>query len=475
MQSVRATFQELIKDSLIYSLAPLTRGLPGVLLVPVLARLFTPAEYGVLDTVLAFTSAAAGFLVLGMDSATGRFYFDTEEQTHRRTVVSTGLIFLSVVGLVAFVLLGSASEQICILILGSADFKNLVLVALLALPFQPMMRYLGQVLRLERERVKYVLMQLCPTVFKVALSIFLAVKYGIIGAIVGVVGGVILSLILGALFTRGSFGLAFSFGQLKALLRYGIPFGLVGISLPLIALVDRSLLASFRSLTEVGLYGAGLKIGAIFSLCMGGFRQAWGPLVFSRWTQDDFALFFSKMVTYYLFIACVLTLVLTAFSREIVGVLLSSQYFESYLLVPFFCVGWMTFDLYKLFGIGIFFRKKSYLFAVAQFVGMIVALLLDLLLIPRAGILGAAVANTVARISIMLIVYVLSEKLLKISYEWGKILRIGLVTTVALVILSLSESVEIRGLIFAVMTVCLVFVVFKNPYVMLSELKAIVK
>ena len=88
----------LAKDTLLYGLGDSLRRITGIILVPILSRIFVPADYGIIDLLSIsynFTLLAIGFnLLTGLQ----KFYFErTGEQ--RRILVSSvilGLILLGV-------------------------------------------------------------------------------------------------------------------------------------------------------------------------------------------------------------------------------------------------------------------------------------------------------------------------------------------------------------------------------------------
>jgi O-antigen/teichoic acid export membrane protein len=457
---------------MIYSLAPFTMGLSGLFLVPVFARLFEAAEFGVLDTVLAFTATVASFLVFGMDASAGLYYFDKQEEANRPLILSTGLVFLCVVGLAACVMLGFFAADISKLVLKDESYKDLFLIAFLAIPFQVLTRYLPHVLRWQRERVKFLSVQILPLFVRVGLSIYLAIIFGLKGALWGAVIAFMFVAVLAFFFGRKNYTLKLSFRYLKKLLSCGVFFPIVSLVIPLIFLIDRVLIVNFHSLSQVGYYTGGLKIAAIYGLIIGGFRQAWGPLAFSKWEEKDFGLFYAKMVTYYVLVGSILILGIGIFSRELVSIILTSDYIASSSIVAILCIGWMMFDLYKLFGIGIFYTKKSHFFAIGSSVGLGLAILLDILLIPHLGIIGAAIANTIAKGSIVVVVFFFSQRLLHIRYEWSKMALIILLTFLALYLAGITEDLLSRALIFLLTSLSLPFFVWRRPYqVLIKELK----
>jgi len=82
-------------QTLVYGLGGVALQLVGLVTLPIFARIFTPADYGILE--LGMTAAAILMILVdgGMASASQRSYFDygDADEGPRRRVLSTALLF----------------------------------------------------------------------------------------------------------------------------------------------------------------------------------------------------------------------------------------------------------------------------------------------------------------------------------------------------------------------------------------------
>ncbi|PYQ47484.1 MAG: hypothetical protein DMF78_23610, partial [Acidobacteria bacterium] len=172
-------------DALLYNLAAIAASAVSIVLVPVLTRLFAPDLYGVADTALQVAGTLATLLVVGMDSAVARHFFDRDDATSRSTALATGLTFLAVVGATGSLLALAAARPLAAFFLGSESHAALLRLALLAVPCLILESYFRNVFRWRGERWRYFAATVLGSAVRLLLSLGLALAWGIRGMIAG--------------------------------------------------------------------------------------------------------------------------------------------------------------------------------------------------------------------------------------------------------------------------------------------------
>ena len=81
--------RQLGQESLVYGLAGVVSKFIGFFLVPIYTRIFSPADYGVMGLITTTMAAVSIFVVLGLDSAAGRWYYDSDEIEDRKRTIAT--------------------------------------------------------------------------------------------------------------------------------------------------------------------------------------------------------------------------------------------------------------------------------------------------------------------------------------------------------------------------------------------------
>ena len=82
--TVGSQIKRLGSETLIYGISGTLSRLITIFLVPFYARAFPPSEYGYINIVNAMIALLSSFIVLGLDSASARWYYDTEDRDRRQ-------------------------------------------------------------------------------------------------------------------------------------------------------------------------------------------------------------------------------------------------------------------------------------------------------------------------------------------------------------------------------------------------------
>ena len=216
----------------------------------------------------------------------------------------------------------------------------------------------------------------------------------------------------------------FSFYEARIQLRYGIP--LIFVSLAGLALIwlDRYLLKFYSNLSEVGLYSLGYQFGMILNIVIiEPFKLIFQPMSLEIRNDENARQYFCKMLTYLTFITILLSLGISLLSNDILRIISDKSYWEAYKVVPIICLSYIIFAAMQPIGMGPFFKRKTYYYSYTFGIGVVINIILNLIFIPKYGMIGAAFATVIAYFVMVLFTYVISMKLYYVSYEWGRIVK----------------------------------------------------
>src|SRR5207253_230771 len=118
------------------------------------------------------------------------------------------------------------------------------------------------------------------------------------------------------------------------------------------------------------------------------------------------------------------------FVRDVLAVMVDPAFLPAYRLVPLLLVATIIQQWTGYCNFGLFLKNATGLYAWSGLIGVIAALSLNALLIPRYGMFGAAWA-TVAAYSIRFVpVYLFAQVKYHIDYPWPKIAGLGSILAV---------------------------------------------
>lgn len=226
------------------------------------------------------------------------------------------------------------------------------------------------------------------------------------------------------------------------MLSYSRPLILSSVSWWINGVSNRYVITWFCGVAANGVFSISYKIPTILTMFQGIFSQAWVMSATNEFDKDDKNGFFSKIYAAYNFMMVLASSVLIALSRIIASFLYSGDFYVAWRYVPFLLIS-------TVFGAAVGYTggilsavKKTQVIATTTMMGAGINLLLNLLLVWKIGIMGAAVAAAVSYGIILIIrLWSISKYItLQISYlrDW---LSYGLLFLQTALLLKMNDSI----------------------------------
>lgn len=428
--------KRLSKDTLIYGFGGILEFFAGLLLLPIFTRIFSPADYGVLSLITTFTSIASMILMMGLNSSVQRYYFDNKNQSHRRLVVSTAFWFLGGVSLIVTTIIVLFAGQLSEWLLKARGFTVLFALGVSVLPLSILILFTKDTLRLEFSAWKFNFLSIFEFVarFSIILYLVLVLRQGLEGNFLGFLIAGAITLIFSIVSIRQHLVYDFSFTLLKGMLRYGIPLIFAGLAFWVISLSDRIFIARYTSLEQLGLYAIGNNISSVILLLMTAIHLAWSPLIFKFSVENDHRQLIAKITIYTLIILMGISVLLSIFAHNVLRVLAPPSYHDAIYVVGLLAVGLALLGTSGIIATGLTLVKKTYYITISTTIAAAANIILNFFLIPRWGIIGAAIATLLAYISLMVSYYIFSQKHFYVPFEIGKAVKILLLSSLFIIV-----------------------------------------
>jgi len=361
-----------------------------------------------------------------MVGSLSRRFYDYDNIDNRKKVASTALFFVMAYSMVLTCLLCFFSKDISSALFKTTLYRNIVMLGLVAAFFQALIFIPQTMIRLNQKPILYVALSLGRILFLIAFAVlFLVVlKKGLLGLYQALLLVSIAAFIIYITATIKNFRFDFSFFELKHLLYLGLAFFPALLLTWIIESSDRYILNIFTDLSAVGIYSIGYKIGQISMLLVKSFYLAWVPIIFSIVKLDNASRIFGKIATYFVLFSALFIFSLSIFAKELIWLLTSNEYASAYKIISIISLAYLFYGLYVYFLTGVLIKKKLYNLPIVLFIGAILNIGLNILLIPRFGISGAAIATLVSYMVIAFLTYFFSQKDYYIVYEIKKIAKI---------------------------------------------------
>jgi O-antigen/teichoic acid export membrane protein len=433
MSTAQHNLTTLAKQTIVYGISGAALQFIGLITLPVFSRVFTPAQYGVIELGGVFFSLLATVTDFGMASASQRNYFAyTNDQPRQRgTVMLTAVLMSVAVGTVLAVILTAASGPLARGLFESRGHGSLLVVVAATLPLGAVAQFAREAMRLKFRAWHYMTSAIVAAGVGAAVSLaeVLLLHSGVVGLFVGTLAGNAAAAIYGSVVARRSFGPGVSRQELRSMLAYGLPLLLPGLATWGLAFVDRFLLAGLSSLKEVGEYAVANRIAGVVLFLVTAFGTAYSPFALSIYAEDPEterrlrARALNLLTVGLLAVSAALAL----FAREIILVI-APDFHTAYQSVGLLAIGTTEFGLTTIVLFGISIRRATKWAAIYSGAAALVNIMLNVALIPLSGQVGSAIATAVAFGLLAYLYYRKSQQLYPTPYEPHRVIRAHLVS-----------------------------------------------
>jgi len=417
--------RDLSKNLAIYGAGDVAVQAINFLLLPIYVQYLTKADYGVLALLASIEAPVKLFFRWGVDGAFMRYWYDCEDEGERQRLASTIFFFLLALNgalLVASVIAAPFLSERLLQAPGYTLALQLVLLNTFAIGFTFIPFH---VLRMEKRAGEFSALTLARSVSTLVLRILL-----VIGFTMGVMGVVLADIIVTAavllVMVRWFAPLLrpmFSRTILRKSLAFGLPRVPHGFALQVMSVGDRFVMARYLTVAEIGVYSMGVSFGLIEKVALGAFEYAWAPFYYATAREPDAPRVFAAVTTYGVAALALMTAGLSAIAFDLLNVVTRGQYVDAAGVVSWTAVGVFFYGIYLLTSIGLNLTSHTQYYPISTAIGAALNIGLNVLWIPRYGIIGAAWANGAAYALQAGVAYVLSQRFYPVRYEHGRLAR----------------------------------------------------
>jgi O-antigen/teichoic acid export membrane protein len=418
-----------------YTASSVISKLIAVALLPLYTRHLTTADYGTAEVLLTGVIAASIVIRLGIIEALLRFYYEADEDPDQVVKTSFASLFWSTT--IGAAILLPFAEPLSDLLLDGSD-PGLVRIAIGGLWVFTLFEYLLALFRLDERARAFFAFTVANVLVTIPLTVWLVVveDEGARGLLLG-------QYLTGAVFLVGlvwvhrrRLSLVPERALLRRLFRFGFPTMPAELSLYSLNFIDRVLILRLLGAGDAGLYSVSVKFAQSINVMVKGFQLAWPPLAYSIRDDDEARHAYAVIVTWFVSVTAFVVAGLWLLSRWIVRVLAGPNFFDSYQTIGLVSTGVMLYALYLVLVVILGRTGRTEFNFPATAAGTAVNIALNLILLPSMGFVGAGVSLVASYAVVLVLMYVLTQRLFAVPYEW---LRLGQAVGLAVVLVLAGE------------------------------------
>jgi len=417
----------LAKHSTIFGAGNFLNKIVAFALIPIYTRYLTPDEYGIKALVGLTVDVIGILLAIAISSAVYRFYFENEDIDDRNQVISSAIIAIGCIGILALIPLVLTAKTMALYILDSSDYYYFFLVAFASMWFQSLNGIGYNYLRAKQQSLKFVVLSFAKLIFGILLNIYFVciLKIGVLGVLIATL--ITSIMMFGVLVVPLVFkiGLKFSADTLRKMAKFGFPILLSQLGAFVVHLSDRFFIKALWSVQDAGLYSLSYRFGTLPGTFIAEpFNKAWQPRRYEMSKQQDSERIFGNIFTYFLFLMIFAGLAVSVLIRDLLMIVADSAFWSAYKVVPILILANIIFNSNTHFGMGLLITKKTKYLAYINLSNAIIVIFLNFILISRYGAYGAAYATLIAFVYKSSLTYYFSSRFYKIHTEITRVIKL---------------------------------------------------
>lgn len=384
------------------------------ILLPVLTRLLSPREYGLLATFTAIMGISNIVVPFGTSSAVIRGYYDRGKKDFEFSEFICNSILINILGFVSIV-----SIVFCLTDFFSQNFsipfKWILIIPIISFCFAiysiPLKLFIFQ-----KKPMVYAGLQISNTFLEIGLSLVFIMMLSLSwqGRVLAIATNKFIFALIGVfiLFRKKLITFTVSAKHIKNILAYGIPVVFHSLGFSIVAATDKLFLNKLLGLSTTGIYSVGYYVATIIAFFVSAFDLTWTPMFYEKLNHITLLSKIKLVKLTYLYFALIILTggILIFIAPFVIRVFIGPNFLGAVEFVFWIALGYVVHGMYTMIVGYIFYQKKTY---VLSWIAVLIVMLnigFNYVFIKLNGAIGAAQATFVAFLIRFILVWYLSNR-----------------------------------------------------------------
>ncbi|HCS93968.1 MAG TPA: polysaccharide biosynthesis protein [Bavariicoccus seileri] len=389
--------KKFIQKLLGFSAGPIIGAFISFFTVPVTTFFIVPEEFGKASMFTLVQSLVMTFIYLGVDQSFTREYNYFKD---KKILLQNAILLPLFFSILMATIISLNSSWFSQLLFDSPNYGYLANLFSLMIIFSVFERFLLLTIRMEEKAVEYSFFNVFLKVvvfFTTIVLVFLGERSFLTIVYSAVFGQIIGDIVL-ILRNREFLKITNSYidrDLIVKMLKFGLPLIIAASVNNLLNTSGRFFLRGLSTYHDLGIYTAAIKIANILQIFQSAFTSFWVPTAY-RWNKEN------KKIKHFSYISDMVLLIMTLgfffilFFKKYIVLILSSQYADAQYVAGLVALSPILYTLSETTTLGIVFSGRSYYNIWVSILSLIPSVCLNILLVPKFGTIGSAIATATA-------------------------------------------------------------------------------
>jgi O-antigen/teichoic acid export membrane protein len=395
--------------------------------VPLLTKTLGALNYGIWAQVYVTISLIAPFTNLGLGGAMVRFLAAEKSREEIQEGFYSVISVLFMINLIAALIIIALAYPLANNFFdGAVQIVRITSILVLLTPISTTYLLL---IRTFQQIKRYSVFIIAEDSGRLALIAYLVLNgHGILSVVLSVVAVKFILLLVLFFLIKSQIGIKRPrFSRLKEYLSFGLPLVPRGIAFWLVNLSDRYVIGFFLGATSVGIYSAATGLGSLPYSVMAVLTfvlLATLPYLYDKGRRSEVAAHLTYSLKYFLAITIPFIFGATILAEPVLRMFTTPQIAsQGHFIVPLIALAVSFLSIHNIISHILMFTKKTKVMAPIWLVAAGLNIGLNILVVPRIGILGAAITTLIAYSLALALVTYYSLKEFKFRIDWRFIIK----------------------------------------------------
>ena len=472
--------KNLLKGTMVYSLMNLVTKMGSFVFLPIITRLLTQEEFGIVGTLAPITSLFTVILGLGLYNAQMKKYVDLKENEDEfGSYMFSSTLIIVVFNILTYIFLFTPMAQKLfsyIVNLSKVSYYPLIIVSILIATANAFNNLSTTLFRMKRMYMKVAIGSVISlfTTYILAIYFIKYLKWGVFG---NQFANLVALLVVFLFYFKdyfGKFRFKLNFDYVKYSLRNGLPLIFIELTDQVVNLSDRLVLAKFVSLAVVGGYTLAFTGGRVLSVITGSFVNSWTPEFYEAMKEDRTNPTITRSVENFIAIISFACVIAQLFAPEGIKLIFPKSYYPAINYMSLILAGIVIQALFCLDYFFHFHEDSIYIFYFTMF-AMIFNLVGNIIFIPKFPQIGPIIAAWTTLLAFLfraIMEMLIIRKKYKISFNYKKLFFYFIIIVNPIIFYLSNDQLSIVKFGFKIVYLAIVtkFLVNKEVYNKIANL-----
>jgi len=437
------------KDVATIGITNILTSLGSFILLPVITKTLGAYNYGIWSQISATVSLSSAIALMGLSMALIRFLAAERDVYKIKEGFYSIVFFVTLSGLAISLTVFIFSDFMAKTIFSDPAATQYIKAGSFLILLTPLEQIVLFYFRVFRQIKTYAFFTIFNTLGRLfIITAILHIGFGLMGVIAAmlVIQGFIF---LGAmLLVVSQIGFAYpKFTMILEYMRYGLPLTPNSLFRWVTDSSDRYIVGIILGINAVGIYSAAYSIGSLIQFLVTPIQLILFPELSKMYDEnrlDEVKLYLSYALKYFLFLGIPSVVGLSILSQSILRILTKPEFIAGSSVIPFVALAGLMAGIFQIIINITHLAKRTQFNMFIHIIASLLNFLLNIILLPRMGFLGAAVATFAAYMLMVIVAFYISIRYISFEICWSFIAKsvISSVVMAGIIMLNYPESIS---------------------------------